>query len=106
AARGDPAAALQDYNRALQLDPHVAAAALNRGALHLQQRHFSEAESDLRLAVELGANRAAVYYDWALLHLARRDSVAALASGERAGEADPHHRRSRELRDLLKGQHP
>src|SRR5207237_3032264 len=32
AASGDAAAALADYDRALQLDPHLAAAAPNRGA--------------------------------------------------------------------------
>ncbi len=101
AAHGDNAAALRDYDRALTLDPHLAGAALNRGVLQFQQRHYTEAESDFRLALELGAQPAAVHYNWALLHQARQEPAAALASVERALQADPDHRPSRELRDRL-----
>jgi eukaryotic-like serine/threonine-protein kinase len=100
AARGD-AAALRDYDRALQLDPRLAAAALNRGALHLQERHFTEAEADFRLALESGADPAAVHYNRALLCEARQDHAAALACLERALGHDPAHRPSLDLRARL-----
>ena len=101
AARGDAAAALRDYDRALQLDPRLAAAALNRGALRLQQGHFAEAEADFRLALEVGADPAAVHYNRALLCEARQDHAAALACLEQALRHDPAHRPSLDLRARL-----
>jgi serine/threonine protein kinase/tetratricopeptide (TPR) repeat protein len=101
AAHGDAAAALRDYDRALQRDPRLGAAALNRGALHLQERHFAEAEADLKLALTLGANPAATHYNLALVNVGRGDSAAALASIRRALEYDPEHRPARELEARL-----
>jgi serine/threonine protein kinase len=103
-ARGDAAAALRDYNRALQIDPRLAAAALNRGVLHLQERRFDAADADFRLARELGANPAAVYYNWALLYEARAEPAAAMERLERALEFDPHYRPAHDLRARLRKQ--
>src|SRR5262249_48887925 len=66
AARGERARARADYDRALDLDPTLAAAALNRGALHVQERRWDAADADLRLALSLGADPAAVHYNRAL----------------------------------------
>ncbi len=97
AAHGDPAGALRDYDRALQLDPRLAVTALNRAALHLQERRLDRAAADLQLALSLGANPAAVHYNWALVHQARQEPAAALASIEQALQHDPQHGPSREL---------
>jgi tetratricopeptide (TPR) repeat protein len=88
----------------LRLDPRLAGAALNRGALRLQEGHFAEAEADFRLALTLGADAAGVHYNWALLHQARQEPAAALASLERVLEIDPGHRPACELRDQLRKQ--
>jgi serine/threonine protein kinase/tetratricopeptide (TPR) repeat protein len=101
AADGDNAGALRDYDRALRLDPHLALAALHRGEVRLQQQQLAEAELDFRVALKFGANPAAVHYGQARLHLARRESDAALASVERALHHDPNHRPSQELRQQL-----
>jgi serine/threonine protein kinase/Flp pilus assembly protein TadD len=100
-ARGDSALALRDYDRALQLDPTLAGAALNRGALHLQELRFSEAEADFRLAESLGANQAAVQFNLALVHQARQEPDAALACVDRALEVEPNHIPSQNLRARL-----
>jgi serine/threonine protein kinase/Flp pilus assembly protein TadD len=71
-ARSDPSRALRDYDKALALDPRLAEAALNRGALHLQQGRFPEAEADLQRAQALGADPAAVRHNLALLAEFRR----------------------------------
>jgi tetratricopeptide (TPR) repeat protein len=62
--------ALQDYDRALAIDPAHADAALNRGVRYLRQRNLARAAADLRLALQLGADAATVHYDLALVHLA------------------------------------
>jgi tetratricopeptide (TPR) repeat protein len=104
AATGDTAAAIRDCDEALKRDPHLAAAALNRGGLRLQDRRFTDAEEDFRLALSLGANPASVHFNWALLYQARGESAAAVASLERVLECDPTHRPSRELLTRLQKQ--
>jgi tetratricopeptide (TPR) repeat protein len=104
AARGETAAALRDCDSALRLDPRLAPAALNRGALRLKQRDLVGAGADFRLALGLGANPAAVHYNQALLHEARQEPAEALACLERALKHDPRHGPSRELRARLQKQ--
>jgi serine/threonine protein kinase/tetratricopeptide (TPR) repeat protein len=106
AAAGDTAGALRDCDRALQLDPHLAAAALHRGVLRLQEQQFPEADADFRLALTLGASGAAVCFQQALLHQAQHDPPAALGCLERALELDPQYGPARALRDRLRKQLP
>ena len=70
-ALGQQAQALADYDRALQLDPKLAAAALNRGMLHYRGKRYALAAADLRHAAVLGADPALVHYDLALVELGR-----------------------------------
>jgi tetratricopeptide (TPR) repeat protein len=102
AAMGDLPGGFRDANRALKLDPQLAPAVLNRGALYLQQQQFPEAAADFRLALTLGANPAAVHYNLALLHQARDEPAAAIDALDRALQYDPFHRSSRELRERLR----
>jgi serine/threonine protein kinase/tetratricopeptide (TPR) repeat protein len=106
AAAGDVAGALRDCDRALQLDPRLAAAALQRGVLRLQEHQFPEAEADFRLALTLGVNGAVVCFQQALLHQARQEPAAAAACLERALEFDPQYGPARTLRDRLRKQLP
>jgi eukaryotic-like serine/threonine-protein kinase len=100
-ARGDSASALRDYDQALQMDPTLAGAALNRGALHLHEHRLPEAEADFRLAESLGANEAAVQFNLALVHQARKEPDAALTCVDRALEVEPNHVPSQKLRERL-----
>jgi serine/threonine protein kinase/Flp pilus assembly protein TadD len=106
AAAGDTAGALRDCDRALAIDPRLAAAALHRGVLWLQERHFAEAEADFHLARNLGASDAVVCFQQALLHQARHEPAAALSCLERALELDPQYGPARALRDRLRKQLP
>src|SRR5205807_7974989 len=54
--------ARDDYDRALQLDAELGAAALSRGLLNLQTEHYGEALADLRHALESRANAATVHH--------------------------------------------
>jgi tetratricopeptide (TPR) repeat protein len=106
AAAGQAAQARADYDRALEIDPGLSAAALSRGVLNLQEKRLAEAEADLTRALALGADPAAVHYTLALVCQARRDPAGALASVERALRHRPDHREARELRGRLQAARP
>jgi tetratricopeptide (TPR) repeat protein len=102
-ALGRPGQALDDYTRALRLDPTLASAALNRGMLHYRAGRPAEARADLRAARDLGADPAAVSFDLALVHLALGERGAALAELRRALGHDPDQPDARRLHDSLLG---
>ncbi|WP_071529312.1 serine/threonine-protein kinase [Gemmata obscuriglobus] len=81
--------ALRDFNRALELEPALAAAALHRGLLHHNAGRLPEAVADLELARRNGYPPAVVEYHLAGVSLASGDKSAALAHAERAHAADP-----------------
>lgn len=96
-ALGLPELARRDLDYALELDPQLAPAALNRGTLHYQAKRFPEAEADLQLALELGANPATVHFNLSLIHVARNDPVRARASLQEALTHQPDHAMARNL---------
>jgi serine/threonine protein kinase/lipoprotein NlpI len=106
AARGDKEAALDDYSRALALDPGLGAAALNRGLLRYGKKQYDAALADLKQALDGGCDPAVVHYNRALVHLARGDRFDALRELDLALRANPHHAEARRLRDRLTGQSP
>lgn len=52
--RRDYLHAIEDYSRAIEIDPNLAEAYYNRGLAHLSLKHEAEATSDLSKAGELG----------------------------------------------------
>jgi tetratricopeptide (TPR) repeat protein len=102
AALGGTERALHDYDRALQLDPRLAGAALNRGILHYRTARYDEAIADLQRALAAGADPAVVHYNSALVYLARRDRGAARASLRLALQYNQGHRAARLLDDRLR----
>jgi tetratricopeptide (TPR) repeat protein len=100
-ALGQTESALHDYDRALQLDPTLADAALNRGILHYNSRRYAQAEADLSRAFALGADKAIVYYNLALIDLARDEPGAARDKVDHALRHNPAHAGARQLRDRL-----
>jgi tetratricopeptide (TPR) repeat protein len=83
--------AIGDYTRALELDPDLAAAALNRGILHLQAGAYARASDDLLYALRRGADGAAVHFNLALVERARGDRAAALTNLRSALLHNPRH---------------
>src|SRR5262249_25668671 len=55
--------AVHDYTKALERQPRLAPAALNRGIVYYQLGRPAEAYADLRRALEIGADPAAVPYN-------------------------------------------
>src|SRR5207244_12129283 len=60
--------ALHDYDAALQLDPQLGVAALNRGILHGREKRYAEACADLARALQSGVALATVHPHVALLY--------------------------------------
>jgi tetratricopeptide (TPR) repeat protein len=102
AGLGQSESAMQDYDRALRIDSTHAFAALNRGMLHYQQKHLDQADADLKLALQHGADPASVYYDLALVHLAANNPAVALNDVSQSLERNPAHQQARQLYTSLR----
>ena len=100
-AGGKTGPALRDYDRALELSPGLAAAALNRGVLHYQEGRLRPARADLERALQAGATPAAAHYNLALVTVALGDDRAAREHLHRALNHDPEHTDARALCDRL-----
>ncbi|MDB5311792.1 MAG: serine/threonine protein kinase [Gemmataceae bacterium] len=94
--------ARNDFDRALELEPTLAEAALNRGLLHHQAKRFTEAAADLEQALRDGYSPAVVNYNLALVHRSAGNRAAAETHAVRAAQADPGHPGARALVDQLK----
>jgi serine/threonine protein kinase/Flp pilus assembly protein TadD len=93
--------ALEDYNRALELDPTIGRAALNRGLLHFKLQRYQQAIADLNLALADGMPPASVHFNLALVYQAQKNRAAALASVRRALECEPNHKDAQALLNQL-----
>jgi hypothetical protein len=85
-----------------RLDPHLVAALLNRGMLHSQEGRYAEAATDLRRALDCGADPALVHYNLALVSLARKDRSAARASLRSALLHNPFYKDAQDLLHRLR----
>lgn len=103
AALGQDDEARHDYDRALERDPDLAAAALNRGILQLKYGRVDLAEADMVRALRSGMAPAVVHYNLAHVRLARDDRAGALACVEQCLAEDPGRADARALRDRLRG---
>ena len=56
--RNDYQHAIDDYSRAIEIDPHLAEAFYNRGLVHLALKQQKESVADLSKAGELGLYQA------------------------------------------------
>lgn len=65
---GNPELAIQDYTRALQLNPHNAAAYINRGNVHTRQTRFGAALDDLNNAIILAPHDALAFQNRGNIH--------------------------------------
>jgi serine/threonine protein kinase/Flp pilus assembly protein TadD len=102
AGEGSLPRALRDYDRALQLDPALAAARLNRGILHFQEKRYAEALTDLLQAARDGADPVLAHYNLALVWLAQGEPARARESVEEALRHDPAHAAALALRERLR----
>ena len=101
AALGRQVRARYDFERALKLDPKLAAAALGLGALYYQAQRYAEAIPCLQISLANGADPATVHYHLALVYRAQNDRSRALHHLKQALQHNPDHAQARDLRDRL-----
>jgi serine/threonine protein kinase/tetratricopeptide (TPR) repeat protein len=104
AESGNANGARTDYDHALALDPTLGVAAFNRGILNFKERHYPEAQRDLKQALNNGVDPATVHFHIALAYEAQNEREAALASLRRALQYEPGHQEARQLLNRLQPQ--
>jgi|GEM_PF-4653410 len=97
--------AIRDFDRALDLEPTLAEAALHRGLLHHEAKRFPQAVVDLERALHNGYAPTVVYYHLATVTLSAGDRLAARAHAGRAVDADPTNRKAQTLLSQLQTDH-
>jgi tetratricopeptide (TPR) repeat protein len=97
-----PERAIEDLNRALELDPKLVQALVNRGRLHLQRKHYDLARDDCRRAMGLGADPALIFYRLAQVDQAQGKWKEALDNLDRALQSNPQHAEAKKLKEQLK----
>jgi tetratricopeptide (TPR) repeat protein len=102
AARGRLDAALEDQNRAIDLNP-TARAYVNRANVHYRLQRYDAALADYGQAIELSSGSfATVFYNRALAYKAVGNRVAARTDLERAVTLAPENATYREILATLK----
>lgn len=81
---GEDERAIEEYGKAIALDPDLGKAYYHRGLVHAQQQRYAEALIDITRAIDLDPERATVYYNRGLIHARQNDLVQAIADYERA----------------------
>lgn len=95
AAAGDRAGAFADYDAALQMNPHLAAAFNNRAVARLDAGDFDAALADLREAVRLDPQYAEAYENCAAAEVGLLEHARAVACYDRAIHLYSRHPRYR-----------
>lgn len=89
--------ALADFDKALEGDPTLAEAYLNRGNSHYLAGRYDAAIADYRLALDNGLTKDFIaWYNIGLAHEAKKDPVAARAAYRTALEINPEFSAARD----------
>ncbi|HVX13892.1 MAG TPA: serine/threonine-protein kinase [Pirellulales bacterium] len=88
---GQPALARSDFDRAIELDPHLGLAAFDRGMLSYGEQHYDDALADFDRASKAGADAASVAYAKALVFSAMGERESALQQLEQLFSLQPAH---------------
>lgn len=99
-ALGEPDAALEELNRAIEMSPGFAEALVERGKLRTKKEPDA-ALADLARALQLSADAARVHCAMARVHLGRGDRVNALTAVKQALQANPDHAEAKALKQQL-----
>jgi tetratricopeptide (TPR) repeat protein len=87
---GDLKGAINDYNKALQINPNMAEAFANRGTVFIRQANYTKALTELDRALSLELEQpAAVYYNRGIVHERIGDLASAYKDYLKATELKP-----------------
>ncbi|CAO5021163.1 UDP-N-acetylglucosamine--peptide N-acetylglucosaminyltransferase SPINDLY [Microcystis aeruginosa] len=82
--------ALDDYNKAIELNPNFAMAYNNRGNIYSDQKKYDLALSDYDKAIEINPNYAEAYVNRGVLYRLQEKYELALADYDKAIELNPN----------------
>jgi Tfp pilus assembly protein PilF len=105
--RGDLNGALQEYSRAVSLDPGSAGAHYGLGSVAYRQRRFPDAQTHLEAAIKLKEDYGPTHRLLGLVHLEAGNASKALQHLERASSLDPSIAAENEIKtriEILKAQ--
>ncbi|MDB9389616.1 tetratricopeptide repeat-containing serine protease family protein, partial [Microcystis aeruginosa] len=83
--------ALDDYNKAIELNPNNANAYLNRGNLYYNQQKYELALSDYSKAIDINPNYANAYYNRGNLYYNQQKYELALSDYSKAIDINPNY---------------
>ena len=83
--------ALDDYNKAIELNPNHANAYVNRGVLYKDLQKYDLALSDYSKAIDINPNDANAYYNRGNLYYNQQKYELALSDYNKAIELNPNH---------------
>jgi tetratricopeptide (TPR) repeat protein len=89
-AKGAFDQALDEFNRAIQLDPRSALAYEGRGNTHVNKGEFDRAIADYNTALKLDPKLALAYVNRGLAYVKKKDSAQAIADYTEAIRIDPN----------------
>ncbi|PSP03916.1 MAG: hypothetical protein BRC54_11510 [Cyanobacteria bacterium SW_7_48_12] len=78
--------AIEDADQALQIDPNLAKAYLNRSAAHLGLGEYQKAIEDADQALQINPNLARAYFNWGLAHYQLGEDQEAIADLQKAAQ--------------------
>lgn len=93
--------ALADFNRAIELDPHLAAALIDRAALASREQRYDDALTDLERAAIEHADAASVAFGKAQVYAATERPDLASAELKKLFSLEPEHTAGRALARTL-----
>lgn len=94
--------AIEDFDRALSLNPNYAVVYLNRGIIYDREQQWEFAIADYTQAIQLNPNYANAYYNRALLyHYDLQNLELALADYNKAIDLNPNYADAYKNRGLL-----
>ncbi len=82
---------IENYQKAIELDPKSAGALVNLGTIHFNAREWAEAERFYHQALEVDPEYALAHFDLANLYDERGDRIKALAHYETALRISPNY---------------
>jgi len=83
--------ALQDFNKAIEIDPNFVEAYTSRGLLYLDMNEFDKAIEDNSFAVKLSSTDTVAYYNRAIAYINKKDYSKALIDLKKTVEIDPEY---------------